>query len=45
MGGASQLPGQDEIAGAETTAGIKGEAPVVRSYRELFGLAEPAETR
>ena len=23
-GGASELPGQDEIAGAETTASIKG---------------------
>jgi NADH dehydrogenase FAD-containing subunit len=38
-GGASELPGQDEIAGAETTATIKGEHMFVDTYRERFGLA------
>ncbi len=37
-GGASELPGQDEIAGTETTAAIKGEHMFVDAYRELFGL-------
>ncbi len=41
-GGASELPGQEEIAGAETTAEIKGSHMFVERYRELFGLAEPA---
>jgi len=41
-GGASELPGQDEIAGAETTATIKGEHMFVDNYRELFGLGVPA---
>ena len=41
-GGASELPGQDEIAGAETTAAIKGEHMFVDNYRERFGLAVPA---
>lgn len=41
-GGASELPGQDEIAGAETTASIKGEHMFVDNYRERFGLATPA---
>jgi NADH dehydrogenase FAD-containing subunit len=40
-GGASELPGQDEIAGAEATATIKGEHMFVSRYRELFGL-QPA---
>jgi NADH dehydrogenase FAD-containing subunit len=41
-GGASELPGQDEIAGADTTAAIKGEHMFVDRYREQFGLAVPA---
>jgi apoptosis-inducing factor 2 len=40
-GGASELPGQDEIAGPETTASIKGEHMFIETYRERFGL-EPA---
>jgi apoptosis-inducing factor 2 len=40
-GGASELPGQDEVAGAETTAAIKGEHMFVENYRERFGLGEP----
>jgi apoptosis-inducing factor 2 len=36
--GASELPGQNEIAGAETTAAIKGEHMFIERYRELFGL-------
>ena len=40
-GGASELPGQDEIAGAETTAAIKGEHMFVDRYRERFGLVTP----
>ncbi len=42
-GGASELPGQDEIAGAATTAAIKGEHMFVDNYRERFGLTEPPE--
>ena len=38
-GGASELPGQDEIAGAEKTAAIKGEHMFLDVYRERFGLA------
>jgi apoptosis-inducing factor 2 len=37
-GGASELPGQDEIAGAEKTSAIKGEHMFVNAYRERFGL-------
>jgi NADH dehydrogenase FAD-containing subunit len=40
-GGVSELPGQDEIAGAEKTAAIKGEHMFVDAYRERFGLAAP----
>lgn len=40
-GGASELPGQDEIAGSETTSNIKGEHLFLGRYRELFGLQEP----
>ncbi len=43
-GGASELPGQDEIAGAEATATIKGEHMFVDTYHELFGLATSAAT-
>ncbi len=43
-GGASELPGQDEIAGAEKTAAIKGEHMFVDNYHELFGLATPPAT-
>jgi len=41
-GGASQLSGQDEIAGAEKTAAMKGEHLFVDNYRERFGLAASA---
>jgi apoptosis-inducing factor 2 len=41
-GGASELPGQDEITGAELTSSIKGEHLFIDRYRELFGLKEPA---
>ncbi len=41
-GGASELPGQEEIIGAEATAEIKGTHMFVERYRELFGL-EPGE--
>ena len=37
-GGASELPGQDEVAGAEQTAAIKGSHLFIERYRELFGL-------
>jgi apoptosis-inducing factor 2 len=37
-GGASELPGQDEIAGAAKTAAIKGEHLFIDTYRERFGL-------
>jgi NADH dehydrogenase FAD-containing subunit len=37
-GGASELPGQDEIAGEEKTAAIKGEHMFMDMYRERFGL-------
>ncbi len=40
-GGASELPSQDEVAGAETTAAIKGEHMFVDNYRERFGLVAP----
>jgi NADH dehydrogenase FAD-containing subunit len=43
-GGASELPGQDEIAGAETTASIKGEHMFVDLYRQQFGLEAPTST-
>ncbi len=41
-GGASELPGQDDVTGAEQTAAIKGEHLFVENYRERFGLTEPA---
>lgn len=41
-GGASELPGRDELAGAEATASIKGEHMFVDLYREQFGLQAPA---
>lgn len=41
-GGASELPGQDEVAGAEQTAAIKGSHLFIERYRELFGLTQPA---
>ena len=37
-GGAAQLPGQDEIGGAETASALKGADLFVHRYRELFGL-------
>jgi NADH dehydrogenase FAD-containing subunit len=40
-GGASELPGQDEIAGPEPTAAIKGEHMFLDRYREQFDLLEP----
>jgi NADH dehydrogenase FAD-containing subunit len=42
-GGASELPGQDEIAGGEQTAAIKGSHMFVDAYRERFGLAPEAD--
>lgn len=41
-GGASELPGQSEIAGPEPTTAMKGAHMFVDRYRELFGLQEPA---
>jgi NADH dehydrogenase FAD-containing subunit len=41
-GGASELPGQDEIAGDEQTAAIKGSHMFVDAYRERFGLVPAA---
>jgi NADH dehydrogenase FAD-containing subunit len=41
-GGASELAGEDEIAGADRTAAIKGGHLFVDRYREQFGLADPA---
>jgi NADH dehydrogenase FAD-containing subunit len=43
-GGASELPGQDEIAGAEKTASIKGEHMFVDAYHEQFGLVRAPAT-
>ena len=40
-GGASELPGRDDIADAETTAAIKGEHMFIDAYRERFGLVTP----
>jgi NADH dehydrogenase FAD-containing subunit len=40
-GGASQLPGSD-VAGAETTAEIKGAHMFLDRYAELFGIAATA---
>jgi apoptosis-inducing factor 2 len=37
-GGAAQLPGQDEVGGAEVASAIKGGDLLVHRYRELFGL-------
>jgi NADH dehydrogenase FAD-containing subunit len=37
-GGAAQLPGQEEIGGAETASALKGGDLLVHRYRELFGL-------
>ena len=37
-GGAAQLPGQDEIGGAETASALKGADLFVHRYREMFGL-------
>jgi apoptosis-inducing factor 2 len=41
-GGAGQFPGQDEIAGRETIAEMKGRELGVDQLRERFGLATPA---
>ncbi len=40
-GGASELPGRDDIADAATTAAIKGEHMFIDAYRDRFGLAAP----
>jgi apoptosis-inducing factor 2 len=45
IGGASELPGQDEIAGAEQTAAIKGTHLFIERYRELFGLDQLDDVR
>jgi len=42
-GGASQLPGQEAIAGPDATSELKGRHLFVDRYRELFGL-EPLPT-
>ena len=41
-GGAGQFPGQDEIAGRETIAEMKGRELGIDQLRERFGLATPA---
>jgi NADH dehydrogenase FAD-containing subunit len=43
-GGAAQLPGQDEVGGAEVASSIKGGDLFVHRYRELFGLEAAATT-
>jgi NADH dehydrogenase FAD-containing subunit len=43
-GGAAQLPGRDDIAGAEVSAELKGNHMFVDRYREMLGL-QPAATR
>jgi NADH dehydrogenase FAD-containing subunit len=40
-GGAGQFPGQDEIAGREAIADMKGREMGVDQLRERFGLATP----
>ena len=42
-GGASQLPGSDEISGAEATSQIKGEHLLTAPYEELFGRTPAAK--
>lgn len=44
-GGAAQLPGQDEIGGAEAASTIKGAHMLVDSYAALFGLTDADLTR
>ena len=41
-GGAGQFPGEDEIAGREAIADMKGREMGVDQLRERFGLATPA---
>jgi apoptosis-inducing factor 2 len=42
-GGAAQLPGQDEIAGAETAAQLKSRDMMVDRYAEMFRIPPPTE--
>jgi NADH dehydrogenase FAD-containing subunit len=42
-GGAAQLPGQDEIAGADIAAKYKSQNMMVERYRDIFGLAPVAD--
>jgi NADH dehydrogenase FAD-containing subunit len=42
-GGAAQLPGQDEIAGADVAAQYKSRNMMVERYRDIFGLAPVAD--
>src|SRR6202521_5687274 len=38
-GGAGQFPGQDEVVGRETIAGVKGRELMVDPFSELFGIS------
>jgi apoptosis-inducing factor 2 len=42
-GGAAQLPGQDEIAGAETAAQFKSRDMMVDRYADMFRIPPPTE--
>jgi NADH dehydrogenase FAD-containing subunit len=42
-GGAAQLPGQDEIAGAETAAQFKSRDMMVYRYADMFRIPPPTE--
>ena len=42
-GGAAQLPGQDEIAGADIAAQYKSRDMMVERYRDIFGLTSVAD--
>jgi apoptosis-inducing factor 2 len=42
-GGAAQLPGQDEIAGAETAAQFKSRDMMVDRYADMFRIPAPTE--
>jgi hypothetical protein len=42
-GGAAQLPGQDEIAGAETAAQLKSRDMMVDRFADMFRIPPPTE--
>ena len=42
-GGAAQLPGQDEIAGAETAAQFKSRDMMIDRYADMFRIPPPTE--